>query len=326
VTNDLAIIVPAYRARFLGEALTSIEQQTDSGFNLYIFDDGSTEALAPVAVPFVLRNPASRHFHRFEENLGEISLSRHWDRCVAQTHEPWLWLFSDDDVMDKDCVSAWRTARTENGDRFDVYCFDSVEIDAASRITALHPPLPEWESWKRYAYFFLCGHRVVPQQAVVFSRAAYRRIGGFVELPHAWASDQATLMALAGETGIGRIPGPGVSFRQSGQNASSSADRRLALKKLKAATKFAEWLLKRIREVPEQDFPLSDRDLERLVFSWFKKHLRALRTWYGPVESIETARFIEDAWDEPFLRGVARMAKLDLSLLIERLLHPHTRQ
>ena len=45
---ELAIIVPAYKAEFLREALESIAAQTSRDFNLYVFDDGGPAAVEAI--------------------------------------------------------------------------------------------------------------------------------------------------------------------------------------------------------------------------------------------------------------------------------------
>ena len=101
----LAIVIPAYKTKFLREALLSITSQSDKNFQLYIGDDASPESIAEVVREFSEKLPVK--FHRFDENFGKTSLVKHWERCVRMTSEPWVWIFSDDDLMDADCVAAF---------------------------------------------------------------------------------------------------------------------------------------------------------------------------------------------------------------------------
>jgi hypothetical protein len=219
-------------------------------------------------------------------------------------------------MMEESCVAAfWKTVH-ETDSSYDVYCFDSIEIGADDRVTGLHPPLPAWESWKQYAYFLFRGCRIVPQQAMIFSRASYEKLGSFVEFPLGWASDQATLMALAGDTGIKQVWGPKVYFRKSDENISSIDNAAMSAQKLQAAIQFMGWVVRRFDEAPGQNFPISDESLRRLAFEWFKRHLAELHSWYGPSECVHTARFIRDTWREPYAKALARMLRLDLGMVV----------
>ena len=85
----LAVVIPAYRARFLGEAVESFARQTNRNFNLYIGDDASGEDLASVVKAAAGGTPFT--FRRFENNLGRNDLVGHWERCIALTQgEPWI--------------------------------------------------------------------------------------------------------------------------------------------------------------------------------------------------------------------------------------------
>lgn len=47
-TNKLAIVMPAYKARFLRQALESIAQQTDKRFTVYVGDDASPDDIKEI--------------------------------------------------------------------------------------------------------------------------------------------------------------------------------------------------------------------------------------------------------------------------------------
>ena len=319
---QLAIVVPAFKSAYLGKALQSILQQTDQRFRLYVGDDASPQPIEKITRGFSF-DSTQLVYHRFEENLGSRSLTAQWQRCVALSHEPWIWLFSDDDVMEPECVSAFYRALERTRDEYDVYHFNTVYIDTGDALIEILPPHPDWESWKTFTYFFLRGLRFSTAQELILSRKAYERVGGFVDFPLAWGSDQATLMALAGESGIGHIPGARVRFRMSGQNISSSRDRRLDLQKIDAARQLCLWILRQIERVPDPHFELGDEVLRDEVLVWFKQHLAALHTWLTPAQCVRLAQFIKENWGKSFSASLARMARLDALMVpyaLERIL------
>jgi glycosyltransferase involved in cell wall biosynthesis len=317
--SELAIIIPAYRARFLAKALASAMNQAGNNFKVYVFDDCSNEPIEPIVQDAVQRDRNRVSYERFDSNLGSIKLTKHYDRCVKRTTEPWIWLFSDDDVMDDGSVEAFSKIARETGCQYDVYYFNSMGIDGTDRVSTLHPSLPDQESWKQYAYFLFRGSRQVPQQAMIFSRAAYEKLGGFVEFPVGWASDQASLMAMAGEKGIKLISGPKVQFRHSGENISSTENSAISSQKLQAAMQFMRWVIRQFNEVPVQNFPISDELLRQVALQWFKQHLAALHTWYSLGECFQTARFVSDTWGEPYWKALAFILRLNLRLTLNGL-------
>ncbi len=46
-------------------------------------------------------------YQRFNTNLGSKDLVAQWERCIAMSKDkPYIWLFSDDDVMEPNFVEA----------------------------------------------------------------------------------------------------------------------------------------------------------------------------------------------------------------------------
>ena len=102
--NNLAIVIPAYKSTFLAAALDSIAAQTCKDFILYIGDDCSPNNLGEIVDGY--RDKINLVYKRFDTNLGGKDLVAQWERCIDMTQgEDWLWLFSDDDVMEKNCVT-----------------------------------------------------------------------------------------------------------------------------------------------------------------------------------------------------------------------------
>ena len=98
--NNLAIVIPAYKSTFLAAALDSIAAQTSLDFTLYIGDDCSPNHLGAIVDRY--RDRINLVYHRFDTNLGGKDLVAQWERCIDMSQgEEWIWLFSDDDVMEK---------------------------------------------------------------------------------------------------------------------------------------------------------------------------------------------------------------------------------
>ena len=96
----LAIVIPAYKSKFLELALNSICKQTDKRFHLYIGDDNSPEHLYDIILKY--EDKITLTYKRFDENLGRNDLIAHWERCIDLVQdEEYIWFFSDDDMMEK---------------------------------------------------------------------------------------------------------------------------------------------------------------------------------------------------------------------------------
>jgi hypothetical protein len=259
----LAIIIPAFKSRFLRDALRSVAWQTDRRFQLYVFDDCSPEPIADVVREFT--DTIGIQYHRFETNLGGTSLTRHWDRCVRLTREPWVWVFSDDDVMDEGCVAAFLDELQKTKEDHDVYRFNTVWIDGANTIITESPRHPQNESGADFLMARLQGERNSTLQEQVFSRSAWDAMGGFPDFPLAWASDDAALAAQGVRRPIRTIAGPRVRWRLSDVNITNDKSRAVTREKIKASAEFVLWTIAFFGHLTGGE----KAKIERLTEEWF---------------------------------------------------------
>lgn len=276
----LAIIVPAYKASHLAATLRSIAAQTEQSFRLYVFDDASPESLAPIVDAFDF----PRHrlvYHRFSSNLGGTSLVLHWHRCINLTPEPWIWLFSDDDLMEAQCVAAFYEALARTKSAYNVYRYNTLIVNAEGRCIELCPTHPEWEPAREFAYFFLKRVRRASQQEMIFRRAAYEFTGGIIDLPLAWYADTVFALSVGKESGIYTISGPKVRFRLSGYNISSHRTQLTDRLKREALLMFFDWFQRYIDETGEDGSMIENSMLKSSSHSLFINGIRRSNRFVG---------------------------------------------
>ena len=108
----LAIIIPYYKLTFFKATLQSLVAQTDKRFIVYIGDDASPEDCSVLLQQF--QGQIDFKYHRFDANLGAISLTQQWERCIALSNdEQWLMILGDDDVLDDNCVASFYANEVE---------------------------------------------------------------------------------------------------------------------------------------------------------------------------------------------------------------------
>lgn len=221
--KKLAIIIPAYKARFLRETLDSILKQNSSEFIVYVGDDASPENIEGLVHDY--DEKLDIVYHRFSTNLGGVDLPGQWDRCIALSNEPLVWLFSDDDIMPFDGVKRVMQAVGKYGDKLVCMRFPLMVIDACGNMKYQNPPF-ETERISGYEFLLdkLSGKISSAACEYVFSRDVWKQIKGFVKFPFAWCSDDATWASFADLTeGIISLPGRAVCWRNvEGENISNS--------------------------------------------------------------------------------------------------------
>ena len=86
-------LLPAFKGRFLGEMLRSIQGQTYRDFKVIISDDSSPEDLRSICEPY-LADPRFT-YRRNAENMGSKSLVSHWNLLVDKSAQEALQQISD---------------------------------------------------------------------------------------------------------------------------------------------------------------------------------------------------------------------------------------
>ena len=240
MTHRLAIIIPAYKAKFLRAALDSIAAQTCKDFTLYIGDDCSPEPIGDIVRQY--RERIDLVYQRFESNLGGKDLVAQWERCIAMSvNEPYIWLFSDDDVMEPNCVEQFLRTIDETEGAYDLYHFDSYRIDENGKFELLRKPYPSVLS----SYDFYRGKIMGKYDSYVvenvFSRRIYEQTGGFKNFDLAWGSDVATWCIFSNDKGMCSVPKVLIGWRRSSQNITPNKSKETAERKLMADCVFLCW-------------------------------------------------------------------------------------
>lgn len=220
--KKLAIIIPAYKEKYFEKTLHSLAMQTNKDFTLYIGDDFSPFDLKKISDKF--KDILNIKYTRFPENIGSKNLVLQWKRCIELAeNEEWLWLFSDDDLIDQDCVENFYQIIEENAGKFDVYRFNTITIDNNDNKISEHPLGPKIESSEEMAYQLLIGNRGNSMPDHIFSKEIYTHSGGFVFTDYAQGADWASSILFSKNKGMCIIPKSQVYWRYSGNNISSLA-------------------------------------------------------------------------------------------------------
>lgn len=241
--HKLAIVIPAFKADFFAATLASIAAQTDKRFVVYIGDDASPYDLRSVVARY--QSEMAMVYQRFEQNLGKEDLVAHWERCIALTNdEEWIWLFSDDDTMDEDCVAAfYEFLESKDTGSVDLIHFDMKVIDENNQQIW---PYRQFPVYLDCVDFFARRVRSKLHSTAVeylFRRSKWQQVGQFERFDLAWFADDATWIKLSRERGIHSIMGPLVYWRYSGRNISSQhASNALVGRKVQSGLSFMKWV------------------------------------------------------------------------------------
>lgn len=236
MTPKASFILPAYKRRFLREAIASVLAQTERDFELVVVDDASPENLREVADSF---GDPRLIYHRNETNIGGKDLVAAWNHAMTFARAEWCVLASDDDIYMPGFLEEMFRLQAEHP-RCDLFHCRVAVVDAEGKWLYLGQQRTEFESQVEMAHSRGVLHLQQAAPDFMFRRSALDGIGGFVNFPLAWYSDDATWMEMARN---GCVCSPKVLFqtRVSGANISADSDCTVE-RKLQACTLFRKWV------------------------------------------------------------------------------------
>lgn len=236
--KKLAIVIPAYKTTFFERAVASFAAQTCKDFTLYVGNDCSSEELGAICEKY--SSQIDIVYHRFDTNLGGKDLVGQWERCIGMTQgEPWIWIFSDDDMVGERCVELFLANASVD---HDLYHFNVRRVNEQDKVICEKNHFPQ--VWAAKDMFWAKQRDQIDCFVVeyIFSRRVYEQTGGFQRFPMAWGSDIATWIKFAGDKGIRTVDGDFVYWRKSNENITPSKSRDMAVKKIKIETDYYLWV------------------------------------------------------------------------------------
>jgi glycosyltransferase involved in cell wall biosynthesis len=218
----LAIVIPYYKLTFFEETIGALANQTDKRFKVYIGDDASPEN--PTELLNKYRGQFDFVYHRFETNLGGISLTQQWERCIAlSANEEWVMILGDDDYLGNTVVEQFYIHLPDFVSKTNVVRFASRTIVEAEKHKARICINPVWE--RATDSYYRKFQRITRSSLseYVFLKTVYEK-HGFHNYPLAWNSDDRAWLDFSENKPIYSINDGLVCVRLSNLNITGKQD------------------------------------------------------------------------------------------------------
>ena len=247
-----SITIPAYKARFLDEAIKSVIAQTYQDWQLVIVDDCSPEDLKSIVEPYLADSRVE--YYRNEKNCGAVDVVDNWNICLSHCTGDYVICMGDDDRL-LPCSLEELSKTIDKYPELNVYHLQTEIIDESGKIIETLEERPEqedvlslmtkrWEGRKQYIGDFC------------YSRKHLNAFGGYYPLPYAWGSDDITLFRAALPSGIANVSRTGFQYRENQYSISLSHN---DAEKVATVLLQREWYQKAFAElIPQGVFPKTD--------------------------------------------------------------------
>lgn len=244
--KELAIVIPAYRSKYLDDVFKSFSDQTCKEFRIYVGDDNSPDDIYSIVEKW--KDKINIEYTRFDHNIGASNLVAQWNRCFDLVKdESWIWLFSDDDFVDSNCVSSFYSSLISNP-LFDIFHFDTVIVDEHGDRFRKASQYPRIISGSDYLDLTFRWKDRTNGISFIVRREKFYSHGCFQYFDLAWGSDNATWLKLSNPNGIYTIPGAYTYWRYGGGSISSTWSKNIARRKKEAFLDSLEWRIGFCRE------------------------------------------------------------------------------
>nr|WP_315182251.1 glycosyltransferase [uncultured Flavobacterium sp.] len=219
----LAIVIPYYKFTFFEATLLSLSTQTDKRFKVYIGNDASSEDPSDLLERYY--GKFDFIYHRFETNLGGISLVQQWERCIDMVAgEEWIMILGDDDTIGYNCVASfYEHIREVEQQKINVIRYATVVIDQNDTEISIVHTHPKYETSIDFLMRKFKGGTRSSLSEFIFKKDVFLEIK-FKKFPLAWHSDILAVLEVSVFGLIYTINEGVVSFRWSGENITSRED------------------------------------------------------------------------------------------------------
>ena len=243
-----SITIPAYKAKFFKECITSILAQTYDNFELIIVNDNSPDNLDRIVSCF--DDPRIRYYKN-ETRVGGYNLVHNWNKCLDYCTGDYMICMGDDDKLLPCCLSEYiKLIKQFPG--LNVYHAWTQIIDDKSNVFTMTA-----DRGLRESCYSIMWHRVKGRRQFIgdylFHVNKLREMGGFYFLPYAWGSDDITVWRSAAVGGIANGQVPMFQFRVNTlqiSNVPHSED------KMKAIIMRNRWMLEFLEKKPDNEIDI----------------------------------------------------------------------
>lgn len=248
MSSKYSFVLPAYKATFLRESIDSILNQTYKDFELIIVNDASPEDLSSIVNCY---SDERIQYYINEKNIGGSDLVAQWNHCTKYAKGEYLILASDDDIYHPEYLEKMDTLVNKYSDvnvfRPQIQYVNSKGELIKGDVGKSPRQNEEYLSQLDFAYLRFKGEIPSGIPYYILKREKLIDIGGFVNFPTAWFSDDATIICMA-KDGLVIHPETLFSFRHSTLNISCMRNTfHMMSQKLLATDSFYWWYLAELK-------------------------------------------------------------------------------
>lgn len=229
-----SITIPAYKIKYLNEAIDSCLRQTYGNFELVIVDDASPEDLKSVVDKY---QDNRIRYYRNKKNCGAIEVVDNWNICLSYAKGDYVICMGDDDKLLPNCLEEYSKLIEKYPSIGLLHGWTEI-INESSEVIILTTHRCEYESVMSLAWHRSHAYDLQFIGDFCFNTEWLRTHGGFYKLPLAWGSDDISALIGAAKNGVANTQNVVFQYRINSLTISSTGN---VKEKINAIKKGFEW-------------------------------------------------------------------------------------
>lgn len=259
IIPKISIAIPAYKDKYLREAITSVLNQSFEDFELIIVNDASPNPITKVVEEF--KDSRIRYYIN-EQNIGGKDPVANWNKCLSYAQGEYFVLLCDDDLLEPTFLERM-LGLVKMHPECNVFKSGVKVINERQEVISTYPLSPAWESCADYIHHVSIRKRKQTISEWMFRRHHMISCGGYEPVPMAWGADYLSIMKFSIDGGIASAKEELVTFRRSGENISTVYDKNLE-KKLLGTKVYTQKLNDLVNTESSLSAPSLNDDVERI--------------------------------------------------------------
>lgn len=240
------IAIPAYKQKYLYEAIQSCLNQSYQDFEIVIVDDASPEDLISVVRKF---DDKRIRYYRNAKNCGAKDVVNNWNICLTYAKGEYIICMGDDDRLLPNCLEEYDNL-IKKYPAVNIVHGRTIKIDEHGDPISITSERMELESIYTFIWRRLKGRSQYIGD-VCIKTETLRKSGGYYKLPFAWGSDEISAFIACGKEGVVNTFTAVFEYRVNRFTITKSGNEE---EKLMALMDIMEWIRTFLKSNPPQDF------------------------------------------------------------------------
>lgn len=190
----VTVTIPAYKRKYLKQALQSVVEQTYNNLEIIIVNDKSPEDIKSVVDEF---SDSRIQYYENAENVGGKDPVANWNVCLSKAHGEFFSLLCDDDMYDKRFIETL-VGLSRKYPECDVFRSGLKIINDKNATIDIYPLSPELETVTNYIWHVAKLYRYQTISEWMIRVEPARKCNGYYPIPLAWGSDFVSIYRFAG--------------------------------------------------------------------------------------------------------------------------------